>query len=176
MSRDIIRQHRNLSSDIAWGLYLVLAFISNPLRGTMSLVLTYNWRLFFCPHRRHSWFLPFSLNHLEPIPLWYQRLVKAWIFRATFQYSFDITSYVESQFPHRFFFRFLFLLLLHVCLVLSDQNLSFLHPHRDFLCIMSVNDVHFLTCSSLYLYRSENHFLSTWISIFFHTLLSYVCL
>lgn len=103
MSRDIIRQHRNLSSDIAWGLYLVLAFISNPLRGTMSLVLTYNWRLFFCPHRRHSWFLPFSLNHLEPIPLWYQRLVKAWIFRATFQYSFDITSYVESQFPHRFF-------------------------------------------------------------------------
>lgn len=109
MSHDIIRQHRNLSNDITWGLFLFLAFIWNPLRGTMSLVLTCNWRPFFVfvfvpIEDKDSWFLPFSLNHLEPIPLWYQRLVKAWIFRATFQYSFDITSCVESHFPHRFCF------------------------------------------------------------------------
>lgn len=133
MSRDIIRQHRNLSSDIAWGLFLVLAFISNPLRGTMSLVLTYNWRLFFVPIEDT---VDFSLS---PWTTWSQLPCGTSVWWRP-EYSEPHSSTVlispplwKANFHIVFFF---FLLLLHVCLVLSDQNLSFLHPHRDFLCIM----------------------------------------
>lgn len=122
--RDVIRQHRNLSNDIIKGTLVVLP-LSHPSEEPCLLSL----RVYVSCNRLQLWilnlvvfptsrFVPFSLNHLEPFPLWYQRLVKVRIFRATFQDSFDISSYVESQrFHETFSFDF-------ACFVISHPEIS----------------------------------------------------